>query len=58
MVKEFTPYSNLWLTTTNWFKNVEIWKSNDISIIILPHSYILPPLLPTIFKNVYLNNFR
>ncbi len=23
--KEFLPYSNLWLTTTHWIKNIELW---------------------------------
>lgn len=27
MNKEFIPYSNLWLTTTNWFSNYENWNN-------------------------------
>jgi dynein heavy chain, axonemal len=27
--KEFLPYSNLWLTTTNWFKNIVSWQQDD-----------------------------
>ena len=27
MNKEFIPYSNLWLTTTNWFVNYEKWNT-------------------------------
>jgi dynein heavy chain, axonemal len=23
--KDFVPYSNLWLTTTQWIKNIELW---------------------------------
>jgi dynein heavy chain len=26
IIKEFTPYSNLWITSTKWFKNIEVWK--------------------------------
>ena len=29
MVKEFQPYSNLWLTATNWFKNSVHWLQDD-----------------------------
>ena len=29
MIKDFTPYSNLWLTTTQWFKNISHWMSDD-----------------------------
>jgi dynein heavy chain, axonemal len=29
MVKEFQPYSNLWLTSTNWFKNSVHWLQDD-----------------------------
>ena len=29
MTKEFQPYSNLWLTTTNWFKNIVSWQHDD-----------------------------
>ncbi len=25
LAKDFTPYSYLWLTTTQWIKNIEIW---------------------------------
>ena len=27
IAKEFAPYSNLWLTTSNWFKNYETWMN-------------------------------
>lgn len=29
MVKEFTPYSNLWSTTDNWFKLRESWLNDE-----------------------------
>lgn len=29
MVKEFTPYSNLWVTGHNWFINIETWMHGD-----------------------------
>jgi dynein heavy chain, axonemal len=29
MVKEFTPYSNLWITTHNWFANIENWMNGE-----------------------------
>jgi dynein heavy chain, axonemal len=29
MVKEFTPYSNLWVTAHNWFVNIETWMHGD-----------------------------
>mgnify|MGYP000969673680 CR=1 FL=1 len=29
MIKEFTPYSNLWITCHNWFENIEIWMNGD-----------------------------
>jgi len=29
MQKEFTPYSNLWLTADGWFKNIEDWLNCD-----------------------------
>jgi len=25
-LKDFTPYSNLWITTTKWIKNIELWN--------------------------------
>lgn len=25
LTKDFTPYSNLWLTTTQWIKNIDNW---------------------------------
>ncbi len=27
--KQFLPYSNLWLTTTNWIKNIDSWMYGD-----------------------------
>lgn len=29
MVKEFTPYSNLWITAHQWFENTENWHNGD-----------------------------
>jgi len=29
MAKEFLPFSNLWLTTTNWFKNIVSWQHDE-----------------------------
>lgn len=29
MVKEFTPYSNLWITAHNWFVNIEKWLHGE-----------------------------
>jgi len=29
MVKDFTPYSNLWITATNWFKNIDVWNNGS-----------------------------
>ena len=29
MVKQFTPYSNLWVTAHNWFANIEKWMNGD-----------------------------
>lgn len=29
MVKDFMPFSNLWLTSTNWFKNKQLWLYDD-----------------------------
>lgn len=29
MVKEFTPYSNLWITAHNWFANIQKWMHGD-----------------------------
>ena len=29
MVKEFTPYSNLWITSHNWFQNIQNWINGD-----------------------------
>lgn len=29
MVKEFTPYSNLWVTGHNWFENIQKWMHGD-----------------------------
>ena len=29
MVKEFTPYSNLWITSHNWFTNIEHWMNGE-----------------------------
>ena len=29
MIKEFTPYSNLWITATKWFKNIVHWMNDD-----------------------------
>ncbi len=29
MVKEFTPYSNLWITGHNWFENIQKWMNGD-----------------------------
>lgn len=25
-MKDFTPYYNLWTTSTKWFKFIDIWK--------------------------------
>jgi hypothetical protein len=27
MIKEFSPFSNLWLTSTQWFSNIDIWMN-------------------------------
>jgi len=27
MVKEFKPYSDLWITSNKWFKNIEVWMN-------------------------------
>lgn len=29
MVKEFTPYSNLWVTAYNWFNNITKWMNGE-----------------------------
>lgn len=29
MVKEFTPYSNLWITAHQWFENIEKWTNGE-----------------------------
>jgi dynein heavy chain len=29
MVKEFTPYSNLWITGHNWFTNIQKWMHGE-----------------------------
>ena len=29
MVKEFTPYSNLWVTANKWFNNIDVWMNGD-----------------------------
>ena len=29
MVKEFTPYSNLWVVGHKWFQNYEQWMNGD-----------------------------
>lgn len=29
MIKEFQPYSNLWLTATGWFKNIVSWMNDE-----------------------------
>jgi dynein heavy chain len=29
MIKDFQPYSNLWLTTSNWFKNSVHWLNDE-----------------------------
>jgi dynein heavy chain, axonemal len=29
MIREFTPYSNLWLTASNWYKNKVNWKNGE-----------------------------
>jgi dynein heavy chain len=29
MAKDFQPYSNLWLTTRNWFKSHASWLNDD-----------------------------
>ena len=29
MVKEFTPYSNLWINGHNWFENIEKWMNGE-----------------------------
>ena len=29
MVKEFTPYSNLWITGNKWFTNIESWLNGE-----------------------------
>ena len=29
MVKEFTPYSNLWVTANQWFTNIEKWMNGE-----------------------------
>ena len=29
MVKQFTPYSNLWITGHKWFENIENWMNGD-----------------------------
>jgi hypothetical protein len=29
MVKDFQPYSILWMTTTNWFKNSVHWLNDE-----------------------------
>ena len=29
MSKEFAPYSNLWLTSTQWFHNIDEWMNSD-----------------------------
>ena len=29
MVKQFTPYSNLWVTANKWFKNIDEWMNGD-----------------------------
>lgn len=29
MVKQFTPYSNLWVTAYNWFTNINLWMNGE-----------------------------
>ena len=29
MVKEFTPYSNRWITGHNWFTNIQKWMHGE-----------------------------
>ena len=29
MIKEFTPYSNLWITAHNWYDNIKKWLDGD-----------------------------
>ena len=29
MIKEFTPYSNLWVTANKWFTNIEVWMNGE-----------------------------
>lgn len=29
MQREFAPYSNLWITTHNWFKNKDLWMQEE-----------------------------
>ena len=38
MIKEFTPYSNLWLTATGWFKNIVSWLNDDLETINADHA--------------------
>lgn len=28
MIKEFSPYGNLWTTSTQWFSNIDIWLNS------------------------------
>lgn len=29
MQREFTPYSNLWITSHNWFINKDLWMTEE-----------------------------
>ena len=29
MIREFTPYSNLWITTDQWFSNSKEWLNGE-----------------------------
>ena len=29
MVKDFKPYSDLWLTTNKWFENIHHWMNDE-----------------------------
>lgn len=33
LIKDFTPYSNLWLTTNRWIRNIEKWMHDDFSTV-------------------------
>jgi dynein heavy chain len=36
MIKDFAPYSNLWITTDNWYKNIDNWKNNAFDSVDAP----------------------